>query len=126
MYHSRTGMKNTSGALLLAQRLLVMFLSPKMHWYLGALLTRYLTVSLFFNEANAAHLLSQEMIHVQKRDDEIIMEHLPKLTLYYGKTDSWCPVKYYEDMRKDFPEGNIRLCILHQSSAVFDRRGTSS
>ncbi|XP_040586708.1 lipid droplet-associated hydrolase [Mesocricetus auratus] len=60
--------------------------------------------------ANAAYLGSQEMIHVRKRDDEIIKEHLPKLTFYYGKTDRWCPVKYYEDMKKDFPEGDIRLC----------------
>ncbi|XP_052603296.1 lipid droplet-associated hydrolase-like [Peromyscus californicus insignis] len=61
-------------------------------------------------ETNAAYLGSQEMIHVRKRDDEIIKEHLPKLTFYYGKTDGWCPVKYYEDMKKDFPEGDIRLC----------------
>lgn len=60
--------------------------------------------------ANAAYLGSQEMIQVRKRDDEIIKEHLPKLTFYYGKTDGWCPVKYYEDMKKDFPEGDIRLC----------------
>ncbi|GAB1297286.1 Lipid droplet-associated hydrolase [Apodemus speciosus] len=32
------------------------------------------------------------------------------LTFYYGKTDGWCPIKYYEDMKKDFPEGNIYLC----------------
>lgn len=60
--------------------------------------------------ANAAYLGSQEMIRVVKRDDDIIREHLPKLTFYYGKTDGWCPIKYYEDMKKDFPEGNIYLC----------------
>ncbi|XP_028635231.1 lipid droplet-associated hydrolase [Grammomys surdaster] len=60
--------------------------------------------------ANAAYLGGQEMIRIVKRDDDIIKEHLPKLTFYYGKTDGWCPVKYYEDMKKDFPEGNIYLC----------------
>ncbi|KAL1783411.1 lipid droplet-associated hydrolase [Sigmodon hispidus] len=60
--------------------------------------------------ANAAYLGGQEMIHVVKRDDQIIKELLPKLTFYYGRTDGWCPVKYYEDMKKDFPEGDIRLC----------------
>lgn len=50
------------------------------------------------------------MMYVGKRDDDAIKEFLPKLTFYYGKTDSWCPVKYYEDMKKDFPAGDIRLC----------------
>nr|XP_015855433.2 lipid droplet-associated hydrolase [Peromyscus maniculatus bairdii] len=62
------------------------------------------------SETNAAYLGGQEMIQVRKRADEIIKEHLPKLTFYYGRTDGWCPVKYYEDMKKDFPEGDIRLC----------------
>nr|Q8BVA5.1 RecName: Full=Lipid droplet-associated hydrolase; AltName: Full=Lipid droplet-associated serine hydrolase; Short=mLDAH [Mus musculus]BAC37539.1 unnamed protein product [Mus musculus] len=60
--------------------------------------------------ANAAYLGSQEMVQIVKRDDDIIKEFLPKLKFYYGKTDGWCPVKYYEDMKKDFPEGNIYLC----------------
>ncbi|XP_070091964.1 lipid droplet-associated hydrolase isoform X4 [Equus caballus] len=32
------------------------------------------------------------------------------LTFYYGTVDAWCPKEYYEDMKKDFPEGDIRLC----------------
>lgn len=60
--------------------------------------------------ANAAYLGGQEMIRVVKRDDGIIKELLPKLTFYYGKTDGWCPVNYYEDMKRDFPEANIHLC----------------
>ncbi|XP_031211350.1 lipid droplet-associated hydrolase isoform X2 [Mastomys coucha] len=60
--------------------------------------------------ANAAYLGSQEMMRIVKRDDDIIKELLPKLTFYYGKTDGWCPLKYYEDIKKDFPEGSIYLC----------------
>ncbi len=33
-----------------------------------------------------------------------------QLIFYYGATDNWCPVQYYRDIRKDFPEGDIRLC----------------
>ncbi len=33
-----------------------------------------------------------------------------QLIFYYGATDHWCPVQYYHDIRKDFPEGDIRLC----------------
>ncbi|XP_012659179.1 lipid droplet-associated hydrolase isoform X2 [Otolemur garnettii] len=60
--------------------------------------------------ANAAYLGGQEMMEVVKRDNETIKEHLPKLTFYYGTTDRWCPKEYYEDIKKDFPEGDIRLC----------------
>lgn len=59
---------------------------------------------------NAAYLGSQEMREVVKRDNETIKEHLPKLIFYYGTTDNWCPKEYYDDMKKDFPEGDIRLC----------------
>uniref|UniRef100_A0A2R8PKU5 Lipid droplet-associated hydrolase n=1 Tax=Callithrix jacchus TaxID=9483 RepID=A0A2R8PKU5_CALJA len=60
--------------------------------------------------ANVAYLGGQEMMEVVKRDDEAIKEHLCKLTFYYSTIDSWCPKEYYEDIKKDFPEGDIRLC----------------
>ncbi|XP_005662769.1 lipid droplet-associated hydrolase isoform X1 [Sus scrofa] len=59
---------------------------------------------------NVAYLASQEMMEVVKRDNETIKEHLSKLTFYYGTKDAWCPKEYYEDMKRDFPEGDIRLC----------------
>ncbi|XP_077008296.1 lipid droplet-associated hydrolase isoform X2 [Tamandua tetradactyla] len=60
--------------------------------------------------ANAAYLGSQEMMEIVERDNEIIKEHLSKLTFYYGTIDGWCPKEFYEDIKKDFPEGDIRLC----------------
>ncbi|XP_024901436.1 lipid droplet-associated hydrolase isoform X4 [Pteropus alecto] len=41
-----------------------------------------------------------------------ILKHAPELplTFYYGAKDAWCPKEYYEDIKKDFPEGDIRLC----------------
>lgn len=60
--------------------------------------------------ANVAYLGGQEMMKVVERDNEIIKEHLSKLTFYYGTIDGWCPVSYYEDIKKDFPGGDIRLC----------------
>lgn len=59
---------------------------------------------------NVAYLGSQEMMEVVKRDDETIKEHLSKLTFYYGTIDPWCPKEYYEDIKKHFPKGDIRLC----------------
>ncbi|XP_046924098.1 lipid droplet-associated hydrolase [Lynx rufus] len=60
--------------------------------------------------ANAVYLGGQEMMKVVERDNETIRAHLSKLTFYYGTMDAWCPTKYYEDIKKDFPEGDIRLC----------------
>ncbi|XP_069829215.1 lipid droplet-associated hydrolase isoform X2 [Dendropsophus ebraccatus] len=60
--------------------------------------------------ANAMYMGSQEMVEVLERDNDTIKQHLNKLIFYYGATDNWCPVQYYEDIRKDFPKGNIWLC----------------
>ncbi|XP_064151142.1 lipid droplet-associated hydrolase isoform X1 [Loxodonta africana] len=72
----------------------------------------YLCMNLLnpFCLANAAYLGSQEMVQIVERDNETIRKHLSKLTFYYGTIDRWCPKEYYEDIKKDFPEGDIRLC----------------
>jgi len=41
---------------------------------------------------------------------QVIEQNLKKLIFYYGATDHWAPVSYYEDMKKKFPEGEIYLC----------------
>jgi len=43
-------------------------------------------------------------------DYDIIEKHLDKLLFYYGTTDGWVPIKFYENMKKRFPSGNIHLC----------------
>ncbi|KAM9067073.1 lipid droplet-associated hydrolase isoform 1-T1 [Sarcophilus harrisii] len=60
--------------------------------------------------ANAMYLGSQEMKVIVERDNATIQKHLKKLIFYYGKSDLWCPVQYYEDLKKDFPGGDIKLC----------------
>ncbi|XP_015265563.1 PREDICTED: lipid droplet-associated hydrolase [Gekko japonicus] len=60
--------------------------------------------------ANVMYLASQEMRKVVERDSSTIKKHLKKLTFYYGATDLWCPVQYYEEMKAEFPDGDIRLC----------------
>ncbi|XP_043532770.1 lipid droplet-associated hydrolase [Chiloscyllium plagiosum] len=60
--------------------------------------------------ANAMYMGSQEMMHVVQRDDHTIRRYLDKLIFYYGYNDHWCPITYYEDMKKSFPEGTIHLC----------------
>ncbi|KAM3932387.1 lipid droplet-associated hydrolase isoform 2-T2 [Leptodactylus fuscus] len=60
--------------------------------------------------ANGMYMGSQEMVKVVERDNATIKKHLSQLIFYYGAADSWCPVQYYEDIRKDFPKGDIWLC----------------
>ncbi|XP_061599913.1 lipid droplet-associated hydrolase [Cololabis saira] len=60
--------------------------------------------------ANSMYLGGQEMRTVLERDNPTIRKHLDKLLFYYGATDHWCPVKYFQDMKQDFPHGDVRLC----------------
>ncbi|XP_072107430.1 lipid droplet-associated hydrolase isoform X1 [Mobula birostris] len=60
--------------------------------------------------ANAMYMGSQEMMQVVQRDNSTIKRFLNKLIFYYGSNDHWCPVTYYEDMKRCFPEGTILLC----------------
>ncbi|XP_051252257.1 lipid droplet-associated hydrolase [Dicentrarchus labrax] len=60
--------------------------------------------------ANAMYMGGQEMKKVLERDNVTINKNLGKLIFYYGATDHWCPVQYYQDIRRDFPHGDVRLC----------------
>ncbi|KAM6912942.1 lipid droplet-associated hydrolase [Xenentodon cancila] len=60
--------------------------------------------------ANSMYLGGQEMRTVLERDNITIRKHLDKLLFYYGATDHWCPVRYFHDMKRDFPLGDFRLC----------------
>uniref|UniRef100_A0A3P9HEQ8 Lipid droplet-associated hydrolase n=1 Tax=Oryzias latipes TaxID=8090 RepID=A0A3P9HEQ8_ORYLA len=64
----------------------------------------------FFFLANSMYLGGQEMRMVLERDNTTIEKNLDKLIFYYGATDHWCPVKYFYDIRRDFPHGDFRLC----------------
>lgn len=33
-----------------------------------------------------------------------------QLIFYYGATDHWCPLQFYQDMKLDFPQADLRLC----------------
>ncbi|KAM9315572.1 lipid droplet-associated hydrolase [Gastrophryne carolinensis] len=59
---------------------------------------------------NSMYMGSEEMKTVVNRDNDTIKHNLRKLIFYYGANDSWCPVKYYEDIINDFPDGSIWLC----------------
>ncbi|XP_077967986.1 lipid droplet-associated hydrolase-like [Styela clava] len=56
------------------------------------------------------YMAMQEMQLVHERDDHIIEAQMDKLVFYYGAIDHWCPVSYYEDLKKAFQNINARLC----------------
>ncbi|XP_071663200.1 lipid droplet-associated hydrolase isoform X2 [Patagioenas fasciata] len=60
--------------------------------------------------ANILYMASQEMMKVVERDSTTIKQNLKKLIFYYGTGDKWCPQHYYDEIKMDFPDGDIRLC----------------
>uniref|UniRef100_A0A8C3KGG6 Lipid droplet-associated serine hydrolase n=1 Tax=Calidris pygmaea TaxID=425635 RepID=A0A8C3KGG6_9CHAR len=64
----------------------------------------------FLNTLQPFILQLQEMLKVVERDSTTIKENLKKLIFYYGRGDSWCPQHYYDEIKLDFPDGDIRLC----------------
>lgn len=49
-------------------------------------------------------LAKQEMDTVVNLDLEAIKDNKDLLTLYYGTTDGWVPIKYYEELKKQIPD----------------------
>lgn len=58
----------------------------------------------------SSSMAQEEMTDVVHRDDKVIETNLEKLIFYYGTTDKWVPVSYYEDVKERFPKGEIYLC----------------
>ncbi|XP_070393135.1 lipid droplet-associated hydrolase-like [Dermacentor albipictus] len=59
----------------------------------------------------ACFVFTRDIIQkVRERDDATIGRHADKLVVYYGRNDHWSPVEYYDDLRRTFPEADVRLC----------------
>lgn len=63
-------------------------------------------------------LAKQEMDRVVDLDIDIVTENKDLLKLYYGATDGWVPVKYYEDLKKRVPGIDASL-DEHQTAHAF-------
>lgn len=48
-------------------------------------------------------LAKDEMKRVDKLDVEVLRENVHLLKLYYGTTDGWVPVKYYNEIKETVP-----------------------
>lgn len=56
------------------------------------------------------YMAKTEFESVNQLNVRMVEDHLPRLVMYYGERDHWCPVSYYEGVKRLFPDGNIRLC----------------
>lgn len=54
-------------------------------------------------------LADDEMARVRGLQREIVEQNLDILKFYYGTTDGWVPVSYYEQLKKDFPKVDAQL-----------------
>lgn len=54
-------------------------------------------------------LAEDEMARVRSLPKEIIKDNLTLLKLYYGTTDGWVPVKYYNQLKEQFPNIDAEL-----------------
>lgn len=59
------------------------------------------------NLTNMAH---EEFETVNTADYHLIEKHLDKLWFYYGASDYYCPLEYYNEMKERFPKADITLC----------------
>lgn len=54
-------------------------------------------------------LAEDEMARVGPLQKDIIKKYMPLLKFYYGTTDGWVPVKYYKQLREEFPDIDAQL-----------------
>ncbi|XP_064652518.1 lipid droplet-associated hydrolase-like [Lineus longissimus] len=60
--------------------------------------------------SNCMYMAMTEMADVKEPDLATIETNMSKLTFYYGTIDHWCPISYYQDMQKVFPNADLHLC----------------
>lgn len=54
-------------------------------------------------------LAEDEMARVRGLQKDLIKKHMSLLKLFYGTTDGWVPVKYYNQLKEQFPNIDAQL-----------------
>lgn len=65
----------------------------------------------------STYLAKLEMNKVKELQKDLIRKYSRKLSFYYGKCDHWAPKLYYDDLIKEFPRIDARLCDLNMKHA---------
>ncbi|KAK8379192.1 hypothetical protein O3P69_019204 [Scylla paramamosain] len=59
---------------------------------------------------NMLWMAKDELDKVVDLDVDVVRRYRDKLVLYYGASDAWCPVQYWEGVRERVPEVEAVLC----------------
>jgi len=61
---------------------------------------------------NALWMASHEMREILDLEahDAAFKSHLPRLLLYFGATDDWCPLEFYDEIKQAYPKAQLHVC----------------
>lgn len=71
-------------------------------------------------------LAFQELEQVRNRDNENFKNNRHRINILYGESDKWCLPEFYANMKRDFPDINVRTSrsshsfIFHDNQDVAD------
>ncbi|XP_075161529.1 lipid droplet associated hydrolase sturkopf [Haematobia irritans] len=92
---------------------LVLIIIIQIYFWFSSIPSQHLNTVLSYIRTSVTEkvvfLAEDEMARVRGLQKDIIREHLPLLKLYYGTTDGWVPVKYYNQIREQFPAIDAEL-----------------
>lgn len=92
--------------------LLRIFLIQIYFWF-SAIPSYFIGTALKYSKASVCEkvvfLAEDEMARVRGLQKEIVQANLDLLKFYYGTTDGWVPVKYFTQLKEQFPEVDAQL-----------------
>lgn len=92
---------------------LLLILLVQIYFWFSSIPSHHLNTVLGYIKATVTEkvvfLAEDEMARVRGLQKDIIRDNLPLLKLYYGTTDGWVPVKYYNQLREQFPDIDAQL-----------------
>ncbi|XP_030386262.1 lipid droplet-associated hydrolase [Scaptodrosophila lebanonensis] len=85
----------------------------QIYFWMFAIPRQFVGTALKYSKASVAEkvvfLADDEMSRVRGLQREIIEDNLHLLKFYYGTTDGWVPVSYYEQLKRLFPNVDAQL-----------------
>ncbi|EDW69380.1 lipid droplet-associated hydrolase [Drosophila virilis] len=85
----------------------------QIYFLIFAIPNHYIGTALKYTKPSVAEkvvfLADDEMGRVRGLQRDLVEEHLHLLKFYYGTTDGWVPVSYYNQLKLDFPQVDAQL-----------------
>ncbi|XP_064540139.1 lipid droplet-associated hydrolase [Drosophila montana] len=85
----------------------------QIYFLIFAIPNHYVGTALKYTKPSVAEkvvfLADDEMGRVRGLQRDLVEEHMHLLKFYYGTTDGWVPVSYYNQLKLDFPQVDAQL-----------------